>query len=240
MSDSIAIASASGPMVEILCASALRSALSECASEFAKIGGAAAFRFDTSGGVNKRGRDGEACDLFASSLDFIEDLAARGIASPAVIRVGSSRIALGVRTQTAAPDISTQGKFCDALLAAKAIAIGDPAGGGTAGTYLQGVIAGLGLTEALASKLILRVGGFNVMREVAEGNADFGLTQSTEIGAVEGVRIGAWLTDELQLTTQYALAPKAGKPTRAACRFTDFLAEPRIREIFDRAGFARP
>jgi molybdate transport system substrate-binding protein len=104
---------------------------------------------------------------------------------------------------------------------------------------LQKVLERLGLIDELADRTILRVGGYNVMKEVAEGRAPFGLTQSTEIVAVDGVEIGAWLPDEVQLTTSYAVA--LGRDASPAAReFLAFLAQESCREAFDAAGFARP
>ena len=143
-----------------------------------------------------------------------------------------------MRTGDAAPDVSTPEKFCAALLAAKSIARGDPAGGGTAGVYLEGLFEKLGILEAVAAKSVLRVGGFNVMSEVAAGRADFGLTQSTEIGSVEGVRIGAWLPESLQVTTQYALGARAGPRSERSAKFLEFIASPQGEAIFRAAGFA--
>jgi molybdate transport system substrate-binding protein len=127
------------------------------------------------------------------------------------------------------------------MLEAKSIARGDPAGGGTAGNYLAGALEKLGLLEATREKSILRVGGYNVMKEVAERRADFGLTQSTEITAVAGVKIGAWLPADIQLTTLYALARCTRAPHSYNARhFLDFVTGTKGRAAIARAGFAAP
>ena len=55
----------------------------------------------------------------------------------------------------------------------------------------------------------------------------------------EGVEIGAWLPEEVQLTTRYAVALGRAAPP-AARDFLDFLAQEPCRAVFDAAGFARP
>ena len=226
--------------LHILSASAVRQAITGCAELFhARTGQTALARFDTSGAILRRLGEGEACDVTASSLDSLQDLAGRGLLGGAPVVVGVARVALGVRRGETAPDISTLEALVRTLRAAPVIVRGDPAGGGTAGNHLQKVLEQLGLVEELAGRTILRVGGYNVMKEVAEGRAPFGLTQSTEIVAVDGVEIGAWLPEEVQLTTRYAVA--LGRDAAPAAHdFLASLAQEPCREVFDAAGFARP
>ena len=240
MSDQTIIGAQGDSGLRILSASAVRQAITACAELFhAQSGQGAVARFDTSGAILRRLGEGEACDVTASSLDSLQELAGRGLLGGAPVVMGVSRVALGVRRGETPPDISTLEAFVRTLRAAPVIVRGDPAGGGTAGNHLQKVLERLGLVEELAERTILRVGGYNVMKEVAEGRAPFGLTQSTEIVAVEGVEIGAWLPDEVQLTTQYAVA--LGRDAAPAARdFLAFLAQEPCRAAFDAAGFARP
>ena len=229
-----------GRGIDILCASAVRAALTDCAQSFHRLTGiGVTLRFDTSGGVTKRAAAGDAADIFASSAESIDDVSQRSLLAGEPLVVGASRIAMGIRSDEMAPDISTTEKFCAAMLAAKSIARGDPAGGGTAGNYLHGVLETLGLLEPTRARSLLAVGGYNVMKEVAERRADFGLTQSTEIAAVDGVKIGAWLPDELQIVTRYALAQGAkGAHAQAARQFLAHVASAEGRTAFARAGFA--
>ena len=229
-----------GRGLDILCASAVRAALTDCAESVSRASGlGVTLRFDKSGGINKRAALGDGADIFSSSLDSIEDVCARGFSDGTPLTLGSSRIAMGVRAGETAPDISTVEKFRAVLLGAKAFSRGDPAGGGTAGNYLHGVLEKLGILEPTRAKSILRVGGYKVMQEVAEHRADFGLTQSTEIAAVAGVKIGAWLPDDFQIVTAYALT-RGGKGAHADAgrAFLAHVAGPEGRAAFARAGFA--
>lgn len=237
----VGVAKGKAPRLRILSASAVRQAITQCAQLFSETpaGQGAIARFDTSGAILRRLGEGEACDVVASSLDSLEALSAQGLLGGEPVVVGVSRVALGVRRGETPPDISTVEAFISALRHADVIVRGDPAGGGTAGNHLQKVFERLGLIEELAGRTVLRVGGYNVMKEVAEGRAPFGLTQSTEIVAVGGVEIGAWLPEEVQLTTRYAVAlGRGGAP--AAQDFLAFLGQEPCRAVFDAAGFARP
>jgi molybdate transport system substrate-binding protein len=239
MSDEIVVGTGAG--VDMLSASAVREALTDCANLFHRAKGVSStLRFDTSGGILKRVEAGENSDILASALEPLRDLHRRGLIGKPVA-VGVSRIALGVRKGEAVPDISTVEKFKRVLLDAPAFARGDPAGGGTAGNHLHAVLERLGLLDAVKAKSILRVGGYKVMAEVASRKAAFGLTQGTEIAAVEGVEIGAWLPDDIQLVTTYGVAP-GGKPRdpALAAAFIDFISGGEGAGAFARAGFAAP
>jgi molybdate transport system substrate-binding protein len=229
-----------GKGLDILSASAVRAALEDCARSFhTSTGIGVTLRYDTSGGINKRAGQGEIADIYASSTDSVDDIAAKKLIAGEPLVVGASRIALGIRAGETAPDISTVEKFRAAMLAAKSLSRGDPAGGGTAGNILVAMFERLGILEPVAAKSILRVGGYKVMTEVAEGRADFGLTQSTEIVAVNGVKIGALLPEELQVVTRYSLAQGVTAPNAANVRdFMAHVAGAEGRAAFARAGFS--
>jgi ABC-type molybdate transport system substrate-binding protein len=239
MSDKIV--AGDGKALAILSASAVREALVDCANLFARAKGfGTTLEFDTSGGILKRVAAGERRDVFASALEPLKDLAARGLIG-APVAIGVSRIALGVRKGDKVPDISTVEKFKRVLLEAPAFARGDPAGGGTAGNHLHDVLVKLGMLDAVRDTSILRVGGYKVMAEVAAGRAAFGLTQGTEIAAVEGVEIGTWLPPEIQLVTTYGVAPgKTPRDPAIVAAFFDFITKGEGAGAFARAGFSPP
>ncbi|MDT2021185.1 substrate-binding domain-containing protein [Methylocella sp. CPCC 101449] len=232
MADEILIGTQAPQAIRILSASAVRQAMTAAAQAFHdRTGATLHLQFGTSGAVEQRIGAGETFDVVAASLAALQGLHdARHLGAPAAI--GASRIALGIKDGAPAPDISTLEKFRAVMLAAKNIARGDPAGGGTAGNHLHRALERVGLFEPTRDKTLLKVGGYNVMKEVAEDRADFGLTQSTEIVAVDGVHIAAWLPEELQMTTTYAVAPSG----KAGAFFTT-LIDGSSDDIFRRAGF---
>lgn len=235
---SITAPGASGAL-SVLAASALRSTLEACARAFmARRAVSFDMQWGTSGAIGKRVNDGETFDLVASAREGLAALQSAGRLRGAIVDIGVSRLALGVRADEPAPDIGTVEKFRDVVLSARSIARGDPAGGGTAGNHLVKVFAEIGVAQAIEPKSILRAGGHAVMTEVAAGRADFGLTQSTEIPAVAGVKIGAYLPDEVQLETVYAMA-SAEAEHDAANEFLAFVAGREGAAIARSAGFSR-
>ena len=231
-----------GSALSILSTGAVSRALTNAAAAYnEKTVCAFVLAFDTAGGVEKRAAAGETPDLFASSMDSLRGLAASGVLSGAPRPLGAVRIALGVRKGESAPDISTLDTFKTALLNARKIARGDPAGGGTAAKHMVDTLTSIGMMDIVAAKSVLRVGGHNVMAAVAEGLADFGITQSTEITPVEGVEIGGWLPPQVQLTTVYGVAVGAhAKQEEGARAFFDWLVTPEGASHFPAAGFSPP
>ena len=233
-----------GNVVRVLSASAQRAALTASANAIVdgpagrESGSSIEFHWATSGAVIQRLEAGERFDIVAASQSALANMAAKHIIGQEIYAVGIARIALGMRTGEVPPDISTPQAFKQALLDAKSFARGDPAGGGTAGNFLAEMLERIGVLAEPQYKEILRVGGFKVMKEVAEGRADFGLTQSTEIVAVEGVEISAWLPEELQMDTVYAIAPGADAINADAQAFFDFVTGGAGQEIYRQAGFA--
>jgi ABC-type molybdate transport system substrate-binding protein len=227
----------------VLCAGAVREALIVCAQAFcaARPDARLALQVDTSGGALARLARGERFHLIAAASDALDALAGRGALSGARVALGASRLALGVRVGEAAPDVSTLEAFSRTLLDARAFSRGDPAGGGTGGRLIEEGLARLGLLEPTRAKTLLRVGGHRVMAAVADGEADFGLTQSTEIAAAPGVEVAAFLPAGLQVETRYeacALAEAGddvcGEEARA---FLAHLAGAQGRAAFAAAGF---
>ena len=231
-------------LVRVLSASAQRAALTACADAFVASQARGTpdtgilFSWATSGAVTDRIEAGEKFDIIAASQSALQSLTEKRLVSGAIHLAGISRIALGMRKGETPPDISTVELFKVALNAASAFSRGDPAGGGTAGNFLAAMLERIGMLEATRDKSILRVGGYNVMKEVAEGRADFGITQSTEIVAVEGVEISAWLPEDLQMSTVYALAAGPNTISAHTQAFLDFITSANGKTIYAEAGFA--
>ena len=243
MNDLLELGARDQTPARILCAGAVREALIVCAQAFcaARPDVRLAIQVDTSGGALARLARGERFDLIAAARDALDDLAGRGGLSGARAALGASRLALGVRSGEAGPDVSTLAAYRAALLAARAFSRGDPAGGGTGGRLIEEGLARLGLLEATQAKTLLRVGGHKVMAAVAAGEADFGLTQSTEIAAAPGVEIAAFLPEGAQAETRYeacALAQAGeGASGEEARAFLAHLASAPGRAAFAAAGF---
>ena len=193
--------------------------------------------FGTAGAVSAKFDAGESADVLISSAGGVKDIAAKGKLAGEAVPVGKVRIGIGVCKGGAKPDMSTPEKLKATLLAAPSFAYGDPASGATTGIHFAKVIADLGIADQVKGKALPRDGGLNVMKEVADGKAAFGVTQTSEIIAIPGCEIAGYLPDSLQLVTTYAASLTKDAKTPAAKAFVEFLVGPRGAEIFRKEGF---
>jgi molybdate transport system substrate-binding protein len=224
---------------------AVQHTLIELAEAFQKsTGHAVKAEYGTAGAVasdilaNKPVQGG-AVDLVFTSESSLRsaDMAARLILDSSIV-VGRVRIGIGVRIGDSAPDISTPEALKAALLAAPSFAYGDPATGATTGIHFAKLLETLGIVEAVKAKAVLRRGGLLVMKEVADGKAAFGFTQTSEIKAVPGVKIAGYLPDQFQLVTAYAgaMTKDAAEPAVAKA-FLAFVTGPAGQAAFRDHGF---
>jgi molybdate transport system substrate-binding protein len=169
----------------------------------------------------------EAFDVAVLTPAAIDALAAEGKVV-AGTRADLAKTGIGVMVKAGAPvpDISTVDKFKRALLAAKTVAFIDPKAGGSSGIYIEALLARLGIADQINAKAVLVHGGA-VADHVADGEAELGIHQISEILPVAGVKLTGPLPAPIQNFTVYAAgvsgAAKDGKGARA---FVKFLAGP--------------
>lgn len=167
--------------------------------------------FTTSAAIRDRIRNGELFDVVITTQSAIEDLSSlnKVIAHSAAI-LARSGIGVAVRKGCPKPDISSVRAFIAALRRASSIACADPAFGTPSGTYLAGLFERLGLAAELKSKthLVAAAGGnpIVVCDAVANGEAELGIQQISEIIPVAGVDLVGPLPPEIQHMTVFAIA----------------------------------
>jgi molybdate transport system substrate-binding protein len=169
----------------------------------------------------------EKFDVAVLTPAAIDDLAKQGKVVPGT-RADLAKTGIGVvvKAGAPAPDISTVDAFKRALLAAKSVAFIDPKAGGSSGIYVEGLLARLGISDQVNAKAVLVHGGA-VAEHVADGEAEIGIHQISEILPVAGVRLVGPLPPEIQNFTVYAAGVGAtAKDGNAARALVKFLAGP--------------
>ncbi len=127
------------------------------------------------------------------------------------------------------------------LLNARSIALTDPGVGGTAGIYLAGLLERMGIAEIVNPKVQWQKNGFFSTQAVANGDAELGLTQMSEIVAVKGAVVAGPLPDPLQSITTYCAGIFTnGKAQDKARAFIDRLCSPALHDKWKKAGFDLP
>jgi len=138
------------------------------------------------------------------------------------------------------PDIATVDAFTRALLAAKSVAYIDPASGGSSGIYLSGLFDKLGIAAEIKPKAKLKQGGY-VAELIANGEAELGLHQISEILPVKGVKLVGPLPAEIQNSTSYAAAvTTTAKQPDAAQALIKLLTGPSADSVLKVRGMERP
>jgi molybdate transport system substrate-binding protein len=228
--------------VKILTAGAMKAVVLELVPQFEKeTGHKAVVDNDTAGGLAKRIEGGEAFDVAVITPGALNDLAQKGKVV-ADSRVNVARVGVGVVVKEGAPlpDVSSVDAFKRALLATKSVAYIDPASGGSSGIYLAGLFEKLGIAADIKPKAKLKQGGY-VAELIANGEAELGLHQISEILPVKGVRLAGPLPAEIQNYTTYAVAVGAdAKQPDAARALIKLLTGPAAESVLKARGMERP
>jgi molybdate transport system substrate-binding protein len=149
--------------------------------------------------IMQRLKGDEIADLVIISAAGIDELIQLGkIQAQSRKNYLRSGIGIGMQRGATRPDLSNQEAFKKALLQAKSVAYST----GPSGVYLAALFEKMGMTAALAPKLIL-VQGEPVGEVVRRGEAEIGLQQIPEILAVSEIDLVGPLPPEIQVMTTF-------------------------------------
>jgi molybdate transport system substrate-binding protein len=179
----------------------------------------------------------ESFDVAILTPEAIETLAQEGKVVPGS-RVDLAKVGVGVVVKAGAPlpDVSTVEAFKRTLLAAKSVAYIDPKAGGSSGIYVARLLERLGIAEEVNAKAKLIQGGA-VADHVADGEAEIGVHQISEILAVPGVTLVGPLPPSIQNFTVYtAGVGTAAKDRAAAHALVEFLSGAHALPIIKAKG----
>ena len=228
--------------VKVLTTGAMKAVVLELVPQFEKeTGHKAVVDNDTAGGVTRRVEDGEAVDIVVNTPGGLNALAEKGkVVRDSRANVARVGIGVVVKEGAPAPDISNVEAFKRALLAAKSVAYIDPASGGSSGIYLSSLFDKLDIAAEIKPKAKLKQGGY-VAELIANGEAELGLHQISEILPVKGVKLVGPLPAEIQNYTTYAAAVTTNaKQPDAAQSLIKLLTGPAADGVLKARGIERP
>jgi len=193
---------------------------------------------DTTGSLQKKLAAGEKADVIVVTSAAIDALEKSGLVIKGTkVDLARGLIGVGVRAGAAAPDLSTTDTFKAALLKAKSVSYVNPASGGTSGTYFEGLLGKMGIADQMKSKIVYRNQGSEVADAVAKGEAEIGITFTSEMAPNKGVKVAGTLPAAIQMPTNYAGAIVAGGANEAAARaYLKALAGADGRAAITKAG----
>jgi molybdate transport system substrate-binding protein len=203
-----------------------------------KTGNHLSFTIDNTGALQRRLKAGEKADIIllaAQGMDALEN--ENRIIRGTRVDLGRALMAVAVRADAPALDLSSADALKRALLSARKVALTDPAGGGTAGVYMAAVMERFGITDAMRPKIIYRTQGQFITEAVAKGEADLGVTFTSEILLNKGAKIAGLLPDPIQSPTNYAAAiPVGAASPEAAKAFLEEFKTPFAHEAIRKVG----
>jgi molybdate transport system substrate-binding protein len=224
--------------IKVLTAGAFKQVVLALVPDFEKqTGHKVTVENETVGALTKRIEGGEGFDLAVLTPGAVDNLTGKGKFA-AGSRANLARVGVGVvvKDGTPKPDISSVDAFKKSLLAAKSVAYIDPAAGGSSGIYVSGLLDKLGIGAEVKAKAKLIHGGA-VAEHIANGEAEIGIHQISEILPVKGIVLVGPLPAEIQNYTVYAAGLGANaKEADAAKALLKALSGPAAAEVLKAKG----
>jgi molybdate transport system substrate-binding protein len=229
--------------LKVMCARSMHLAVGALGEAFSKVSGHdVVFDFGTVGALQAKLDAGETADVVVLAVPGIDRLEKAGALVPGSRRnVAKTFIAVCIRDGAPKPDFSTAEAFKRLLENARAVAMADPAVGGSAAVYIPVMFERMGLAATMKPKSLLEKNGVEVAKRVVEGKAEFGLTLSGEVASVAGAEIAGPLPPPFgQDTTYCAAVMSASAAQEAGVALVAALTHPDTRATWTRAGFGLP
>lgn len=225
--------------IRVFVGGAMTGPVREAGAAFARSSGnTLVYVSDTTGALQKRLASGERADVVVVAGPAMDTLQKENrVVAGSRVDLARALIGVGVRAGAPSPDLSTPDTFKAALLKARSVSYVNPASGGTSGTYFEGLMQRMGIAEAMKAKIVYRTQGSEVADAVAKGEAELGITFTSELQPNKGVTVAGTLPAAIQLPTIYAAAVVTTTGSADAARaFLRTLAGAEGRAALTKAG----
>jgi molybdate transport system substrate-binding protein len=188
------------------------------------------------GGVEaaKLARAGEPTDVVVLASQVMASLEAEGhLANGSVRDFVRSEIGVAVRTGSPLPRIKSEQAVRQAMLDARRICYST----GPSGDHLKALCEKWGLAESVLARALVAPPGVPVATLVANGDADLGFQQLSELIGQPGVEVVGPLPPEIQAVTVFSagVSSKSANP-EAAKAFVAFIASAATGNVKRRHG----
>ena len=194
--------------------------------------------YATLGDITKRLIEGEAADVAIVSPAQNEELQKQGkLLAGSRVEISRVGFTVFVKKGAAKPDLGSVDALKRTLLAAKSIALGDPARGGGAGVFAAGLIQRLGLSEEIKAKTKLVPSGTEVAEAVAKGETEIGIGVASDAAIIPGLD-SIPLPSDVQSYSLYVAGISSGsKQAEAAKALIACLTSPAVKQVWTAKGF---
>jgi molybdate transport system substrate-binding protein len=220
--------------IKMLAAGATEGPLTELIPEFMGVSGHEVdIEFGTVGAMKDRFVGGEKADVIALSTVVLEALEKEGRFAPdSRVEFGRASCGVAIRDGFLTPNIATPETFKKALLAARSVAMTDPAQGGSSGIYFAKLLERMGIAEEMQDKLLYGKAGRDVGMLVRNLRAELGVTFTSEFIPIEGLRVVGNFPKEYEFVNAYGAAVATGGAVEPARALLLFLGSAASRKRF--------
>jgi molybdate transport system substrate-binding protein len=196
------------------------------------------FTVATPGIIAQKLANGERADIVVLPTPAIDAMKNAGTLRPNS-RVDLARVGIGivVRKGAQVPDISTLAAIRMLLLNARSIVHTNPTGSGFAGAAVARMIEQMGIADAVRPKITVMQAIDGGVDLVANGKAEVGLFNISEILPVKGVTLVGPLPAEVQSYIVFTAAIRADSNALIPAQdFIKLLSDPSNRERWKAGG----
>ena len=223
-------APAQGAEIKVLSSNALKTVLEDLGPKYEKATeNKLAITFGTAAALKVEIEKGAAVDVAILTDAGIHDLVNKGKLGT---RTPLARSGAGVAIKKGAPkpDISTTDAFKKTLLAAKSIAYVEQ---GATGIYLKTLFEKLGIADQIKAKTKFVK---SAAEAVANGEAEIGFTQISEILPYAGAEVAGPLPADIQLYTNWSTGRGVGPNAITGETLIKFMLTPASAAVFKAKG----
>ena len=221
--------------LKMLSSMATREILAALAADFERATGQAV-RAEAAGGVDiaNRVQAGEPVDVVVLAANAIDTLIAAGrLLAGSRVDLVRSGVAIAVRAGAPRPDIASETAVKDAVAAARSLSYST----GPSGVYLEQLFERWGLLAAIRPRIVVPPPGVPVGALVAQGKAELGFQQWSELMNVAGIDVLGPLPPAIQTITTFSGGVGAQSThVEAARHLLAHMAAPAAADLKRRFG----
>ena len=233
-----AVAAVLAAELSVMSAGAMEAAIAPLAIQFQQASGhTVTVEYGTAPQLAARLTHERPADVIIAPTVVVDQAVAEGLAvAPSRVTIGRIGVGVFARAGAPKPDVSSATALRAAVLAAEHVVYTQ----GSSGQYIDAMLATLGVSGQLTSRLVRVADAETALARVAAGTSrDLGFGAITAIKAFggKGTTYVAPLPESLQNFTGYDGAVMTGaRAPQAAAGFLQFLTSPAARRTLEGAG----